>query len=137
VEPEGERLLLHSFDLLLLIPNMENILAYLAILILLVCSALISGSEVAFFSLKTTDLAKLQTSENHQDKIILNLLAQHRHLLATILISNNFVNIGIIILSSFTLDKTLMSLALADWAIFLINVVLVTFILVLFGEIAP
>lgn len=137
MEPEGERLLLHSFDLLLLIPNMENILAYFAILILLVCSALISGSEVAFFSLKTTDLAKLQTSENHQDKIILNLLAQHRHLLATILISNNFVNIGIIILSSFTLDKTLMSLALADWAIFLINVVLVTFILVLFGEIAP
>ena len=137
MEPEGERLLLDNLELLLFIPNIENILAYVAILILLVCSALISGSEVAFFSLKTADLARLQTSENKRDKIILNLLTKHRHLLATILISNNFINIGIIILSSFTLDKALVGLNIADWAVFLINVVLVTFILVLFGEIAP
>ncbi|MFK7949643.1 MAG: gliding motility-associated protein GldE [Saprospiraceae bacterium] len=137
METEGERILFDSFELLLFVPNIENILAYIAILILLVCSALISGSEVAFFSLKTTDLAKLQTSENSRDKIILNLLIKHRHLLATILISNNFINIGIIILSSFTLDKTLVVLALADWMVFLINVVFVTFVLVLFGEIAP
>lgn len=137
MEPEGERLILDSFELLLFIPNVESILAYIAILMLLVCSALISGSEVAFFSLRTADLACLQTSEHQNDKIILDLLANHRHLLATILISNNFVNIGIIILSSFSLDKALIALELADWLIFLINVVLVTFILVLFGEIAP
>ena len=106
-------------------------------IILLISSALISGSEVAFFSLKTADLAKLQTSEVTKDKIILRLLNNHRHLLATILISNNFINIAIIILSSFTLDKALVNLNLADWVVFVINVVLVTFILVLFGEIAP
>ena len=137
MESEGERLIIESLDLLLLIPNFENILAYIAIVLLLTCSALISGSEVAFFSLKTTDLAQLQTSNNQTDKIILSLLTKHRDLLATILISNNFVNIGIIILSSFTLDKSLANSAMPDWMIFLINVVLVTFVLVLFGEIAP
>lgn len=138
VEPEGERiLLLNNLDLLLLIPAFDTILTYLAILVLLVCSALISGSEVAFFSMKKNEQNQLAASSFPIDKVILDLLSKPRHLLATILISNNFINIGIIILSSFTLDKTLVNLNLADWVIFLINVVLVTFILVLFGEIAP
>jgi gliding motility-associated protein GldE len=102
-----------------------------------VCSALISGSEVAFFSIKKTQEMELQSSNLFVDKLILKLLVKRQHLLATILIVNNFVNIGIIILSSFTLDKALLQADIPSWAVFLINVVLVTFILVLFGEIAP
>jgi putative hemolysin len=102
-----------------------------------VCSALISGSEVAFFSIKKTQEMELQSSNLLVDKLILKLLVKRQHLLATILIVNNFVNIGIIILSSFTLDKALLQADIPSWAVFLINVVLVTFILVLFGEIAP
>jgi putative hemolysin len=132
--PEGEQIF---SEILLLIPSIDTILAYIAILILLVCSALISGSEVAFFSIKKTQEMELQSSNLFVDKLILKLLVKRQHLLATILIVNNFVNIGIIILSSFTLDKALLQADIPSWAVFLINVVLVTFILVLFGEIAP
>ncbi|MFT6147529.1 MAG: gliding motility-associated protein GldE [Saprospiraceae bacterium] len=132
--PEGEQIF---SEILLLIPSIDTILAYIAILILLVCSALISGSEVAFFSIKKTQEMELQSSNLLVDKLILKLLVKRQHLLATILIVNNFVNIGIIILSSFTLDKALLQADIPSWAVFLINVVLVTFILVLFGEIAP
>ena len=132
--PEGERIF---FATLLFIPPIETISAYLAIILLLVCSALISGSEVAFFSMKKPQLTELEASDLPADKLILTLLTRRQHLLATILIANNFVNIGIIILSSFRLDKALMNANIPAWSIFLINVVFVTFILVLFGEIAP
>ncbi len=135
--PEGERILFDGLELFLLIPAIETILPYFAILILIICSALISGSEVAFFSLKKPELTELRNSNLANDKLILELLDEPRYLLATILIFNNFVNIGIVILSSFSLDKALMSLHLAEWAVFLINVVLVTSVLVLFGEITP
>lgn len=132
--PEAERMF---FETLLFIPPIETISAYLAIVLLLICSALISGSEVAFFSMKKPQLSDLEASNSPKDKLILELLEHRQHLLATILIANNFVNIGIIILSSFTLDKALVGADIPAWAVFLINVVLVTFILVLFGEIAP
>jgi putative hemolysin len=132
--PEGERIF---FETLLFIPPIETISAYLAIVLLLVCSALISGSEVAYFSIKKPQISELEASDLPADKLILTLLTRRQHLLATILIANNFVNIGIIILSSFTLDKALVAADFPAWAIFLINVVFVTFILVLFGEIAP
>jgi putative hemolysin len=132
--PEGERIF---FETLLFIPPIETISAYLAIVLLLVCSALISGSEVAYFSIKKPQISELEASDLSSDKLILTLLTHRQHLLATILIANNFVNIGIIILSSFTLDKALVAADFPAWAIFLINVVFVTFILVLFGEIAP
>lgn len=134
IMPDRENLLVH---LLLAFPEWQTITLYIGILLLLICSALISGSEVAFFSLKNVHIKQLKNSTLAADKLILKLLSTSRHLLATILISNNFINIGIIILSSFSLDKALENLHLAAWLVFLINVVLVTFILVLFGEIAP
>jgi gliding motility-associated protein GldE len=132
--PDRENLFLH---LLFAFPEWQTLMLHVGIFLLLICSALISGSEVAFFSLKNVDIKELKNSIFVVDKLILKLLANSRHLLATILISNNFINIGIIILSSFSLDKALENLHLATWLVFLINVVLVTFILVLFGEIAP
>jgi putative hemolysin len=132
--PEGERIF---FETLLFIPPIETISTYIAIVLLLICSALISGSEVGFFSLKKPQLSSLEASDLPSDKLILKLLNRRQHLLATILIANNFVNVGIVILSSFTLDKALANVDIPSWAVFSINVVLVTFILVLFGEIAP
>ena len=102
---------------------------------LLLFSALVSGSEVAFFSIKGSDKLALETSGDAIDKRVLKLLEKPKHLLATILISNNFLNIAIIVLSTQLTDdflqfgnKTLE---------FIFQVVVVTFLLVLFGEVSP
>ena len=129
----------------------------LVLLTLLVFSALISGSEVAFFSLNKNDVEDLR-KENENDRII-KLKDKPRSLLATILISNNFINIAIIIISDliFTalipegyfdgsstwLRENIFFLngftteVLSAAIIFIIIVVGVTFLLVLFGEVLP
>lgn len=128
-------------------------------MLLLVCSALISGSEVAFFSLTHNDFEKLQQENSDSSQRILFLQEKPRKLLATILISNNFINIAIVIISDFVLLRLLYAERLDQWATafielfslqavigaeamgrlmgFLITVVGVTFLLVLFGEVAP
>ncbi len=112
------------------------LIALLAILILLCLSALVSGSEVAFFSLNAEDEEYLEKSDLKSDKRILQLLKDDKYLLATILISNNLFNVAIIILSHFSLTK-LLDFSTYPILNFLLNVVLITFILVLFGEIIP
>lgn len=129
MESDIRHLLAHT--LLLSIPN-GVLLAFVAIL--LICSALISGSEIAFFSLKQNDKRKLEEEESKIGQLILSLLERPRHLLATILISNNFINIGIVITSAILLPENLTQ---KEWLDFLINIVGVTFLLVLFGEISP
>lgn len=104
------------------------------VVLLLIGSALISGSEIAFFSLKDRDKKKLEEEESPISQLILRLLERPRQLLATILISNNFINVGIVITSAFLLPDNLTQKA---WLDFLINIVGVTFLLVLFGEISP
>ncbi|MGB1569506.1 MAG: DUF21 domain-containing protein, partial [Schleiferiaceae bacterium] len=81
-----------------------DILLLLVLALLLVLSALISGSEVAFFSITPTDRELLDENEPRQQKI-LQLLEEPDHLLATILISNNFVNVGIVIVSTYLLNS--------------------------------
>jgi gliding motility-associated protein GldE len=107
----------------------------LLLLFLLILSALISGSEVAFFSLKGEELGVLKVSDQRNDKLILQLLKRPKRLLATILITNNMVNIAIVVLSS-TVTATLLNL---DNQVleFVIQVVVVTFLLVLLGEVTP
>ncbi len=130
------------------------------VLILLACSALISSSEVAFFSLNINDVKKLEQENSHTANRILDLRSKPRELLATILISNNFINIGIIILSDFILAYFLSDQIRINWSEnifealpflasfcseeglakiinFSIAVIGVTFLLVLFGEVAP
>jgi gliding motility-associated protein GldE len=157
-EPGRLVLLTDNLSLLLAIPPTEVILGILAILLLLLCSALVSGSEVAFFSLTPNDFEKLQQDNSGSSQRILYLKDKPRKLLATILISNNFINIGIVILSEFVLSHlispdifdywaesisiglswiTLSRESLAIMFNFLITVVSVTFLLVLFGEVAP
>jgi gliding motility-associated protein GldE len=115
----------------------------LVLIILLVSSALISGTEVAFFSLSQTDLNVL-ASESKEKNVIVTLLDKPRKLLATILITNNFINILIVLLFA-SLAETLFGnfdypLDLYYFTVpirFLIEIVLVTFLILLFGEVLP
>lgn len=108
------------------------------IALLLICSGLLSGSEVAYFSITHNDISKLQQEDNSpQTARILRLLERPRYLLSTILIANNFVNIAIILSSNYVLGLLIPSENIPQWLHFTITVVLVTFLLVLFGEVAP
>ena len=111
----------------------------IAVLILLLMSAVIAGAETAFFSLTAKDINYLKTKEKANARIASQLLEHPKLLLATILVANNFINISIVI-STTVLISSLIS---PDWAkehaiiSFLIQVVSVTFLLVLFGEVLP
>ncbi|MEM1325301.1 MAG: gliding motility-associated protein GldE [Bacteroidota bacterium] len=125
--------LLQAFSLLLQSNATYGLLGGL-IFLLLIGSALISGSEIAFFSLKEKELQELEEENSVISHLILKLLERPRRLLATILISNNFINVAIIIISAIILPTDLTD---KDWLNFLIEVVCITFLLVLFGEISP
>ena len=107
---------------------------------LLVCSALISGSEVALFSLKPSDFDVKEGHVSKQDQIIINLLDRPKKLLATILIANNFINIAVVLLYasiSNTFYGDTETLFLGVSLKFIIDVGLVTFLILMFGEILP
>lgn len=113
----------------------ESILGLIAIVLLIVLSALISGSEVAFFSLTNQDLEKL--SESRAGKMVGDLLKKPKRLLATILIANNFVNVSIVIVSSYVMIHSLPMEFIESNLGWFLQVVVITFILLLFGEIVP
>ena len=113
--------------------------------VLVFCSGLMSGSEIAFFSITNVERDELRESEEAADKRVIKLLERPRYLLSTILISNNVVNIGVIIISYFIItsvfnfhDVTISTFTIPKSAFdFLVNVLIVTFFLVLFGEAIP
>ncbi len=117
--------------------GVEETVFLIVIIILLLFSALISGSEVAFFSLSPSDL-KLFEDKNAspKEKLILKFLNRSEELLATILISNNLVNIGIVIISSLLMGR-LFDFGNHQLIAFLVEVVIITFLILLFGEILP
>jgi putative hemolysin len=106
------------------------------VLLLFIFSALISGSEVAFFSLSPADKKKLQENGGSHSKMVLDMIARPERLLGTILIANNFVNVGIIILSAFLMNH-MFEFGSSRTLQFIVQVVIVTFLLLLFGEILP
>lgn len=114
-----------------------TIFGLLTILLLLISSALISGSEVAFFSLSPANKENLAESKSGRSLKVLSLLRNPEKLLATILITNNFVNIGIVILSTYITDNVMVFSNISETWVFIIKVVMVTFLLLLFGEIIP
>ncbi len=79
----------------------------LLIIFLIMCSALVSGSEVAYFSLTPTDKQIISEKNNRISKVVLKLLEKPEFLLATILVANNFINVGIVILSAYVTDPLL------------------------------
>jgi gliding motility-associated protein GldE len=107
----------------------------LLIVVFLILSALFSASENALFSLSSKDMEEIKSNETPSNKAILTLLQNPKKLLATILIANNFVNVSMIIVSSSLIDSVFV---FKDENIeFIIKVLLVTFILLLFGEVIP
>lgn len=110
-------------------------ISILIVLLLLLSSALISGSEVAYFSLSAADKQQLKKKGKTNERVLKNLESPEK-LLATILVVNNFVNVGIIILTAF-ITNNLVSFTNAPVLDFVFQVVLITFFLLLFGEIFP
>ncbi|MDF1548393.1 MAG: gliding motility-associated protein GldE [Bacteroidales bacterium] len=117
--------------------NIGNLIGLFIVLLLLISSALISGSEVAFFSLSPSNRQKLIDEKSGKGIKVITLLNKPEKLLATILIANNFVNVGIVILSTFLTDSMLVFTDINAAWIFVIKVIMVTFLLLLFGEIIP
>jgi gliding motility-associated protein GldE len=115
-------------------PNVTILI--IAILILLLMSAIIAGAETAFFSLSGKDINYLKTKEKTSARIASQLLEHPKMLLATILVANNFINIAIVI-STNVLINSMIAPGLNAVLLFLIQVVSVTFLLVLFGEVLP
>lgn len=117
----------------------STILGLALLVLLLICSALISGAEVAFFSLKPTDLEQ-NDQTNKKLSVVARLLDKPKKLLATILVANNAINIAIVLLFASlgkylfgSLNTTLFGIDLR----FLIEVIIITFLILLFGEILP
>ena len=111
--------------------------AFIVVLvILLLLSALISGSEVAFFSLGAGELEELEDDAPKHNRIK-TLLVKPEELLGTILISNNFVNVGIVILSTFLLNTFFSPELWSPLLTFVIEILAITGVLLLFGEILP
>lgn len=108
----------------------------LVILVLLLCSALVSGSEIAFFSFDPAHLNEIRNNPTKKNKLILRLLESPKRLLATILISNNFINVAIVILSTY-ITAELFYLNEFPLLAFVIQVILVTSLILLVGEILP
>ena len=116
--------------------DFELILKLVLIIVLIIFSALISGSEVAFFSLSNTDLKKSFNSKNKSLQLVKKLRNNPKRLLAALLVSNNFINIAVILLFS-SIGNTLYFLSLPNWLIFFLEVGLITLFILLFGEILP
>lgn len=116
--------------------DLTLIFGFIGIIILLFCSAIVSGAEVALFSLSQKDLDDSVLENNSKGKIIVRLLEKPKKLLATLLVANNFINIGVVILFSFV-GKNIFATIDSPVLKFITEVILVTFLLLLFGEVLP
>jgi gliding motility-associated protein GldE len=111
-------------------------ISILVIVFLLLLSALISGSEVAYFALSPDEKHKISNTSAKKNTYIKKNLESPEQLLATILVANNFVNVGIVILSSFTIDS-LVDFTNEPVLGFVVQVIVISFIILLIGEIIP
>lgn len=116
-------------------PTVGSVVALIMAALLLMVSGFVSASEVAFFSLSPNDLNEINERKNKADSKVADLIGDSEKLLATILISNNFVNVLIIMLCNYSLSQ-IFDFA-SPVAEFLIMTVILTFLLLLFGEIMP
>jgi len=126
------------FSLIMNTLAIETSIAFgvILLLVLLLCSALVSGAEVALFSLTQTDIEKASQENSKPIEIISKLLDRPKKLLATILVANNFINIAIVILFAYLGGYFFEGISSAITR-FVIEVVIVTFLILLFGEILP
>ena len=114
-------------------PTLESVIALIIAVMSLMVSAFISGSETAFFSLTEADIESVDNDQKQER--IRQLLAKPERLLATILIANNLVNVAIVVLCNFVMSQVFEFRV--EWLDFLFQTVVLTFLLLLFGEILP
>ena len=112
------------------------IIGFIIFLLLLIASGLMSGSEVAYFSLRPEDLEKLRSNKSKKAKRALALYDNPEKLLSTILVANNTINIAIVLLAAF-LSSRLFDFSNNPVLGFIINIVVITFTLLFFGEVIP
>jgi gliding motility-associated protein GldE len=120
----------------LLITSTSFITSIILLIVLLICSALISGAEVALFSLTKSNIDEGVGKKSVAMSIIAILLERPKKLLATILVANNFINIAVVLLFAY-IGETVFSSITNDIVRFLIEVFSATFLILLFGEIIP
>ena len=125
-----------SFKALFLAIDPSIVTGFVLLFLLLFFSALVSGAEVALFSLTRTDIEEGLEQKSKRIQIIARLLERPKKLLATILVANNFINIGIVILFAY-LGETIFESMTSVILRFIVEVVIVTFLILLFGEILP
>jgi CBS domain containing-hemolysin-like protein len=121
--------------LLLINPQATTVLA-IGILFLLILSFVLSGSEVAFFSLTHKDINILKTKQDTSWRRIVTLLEEPKILLASLLIANSIINISIIILSNFLIDEMVVQNSHV-LIVILLKIILVGFVIILFGKVMP
>ncbi|MEC4047908.1 gliding motility-associated protein GldE [Flavobacterium sp. SUN046] len=121
-----------------LISNIDTNMLFgsIGIVVLLFCCAMVAASEVALFSLTPKNLSDLSLKNPSKASAINQLLVKPKKLLATILVANNFLHIAIVILFSFSLDNVFSTIA-SPLIKFIVEVILVTFLILLFGEVLP
>jgi putative hemolysin len=116
--------------------DINLIIGFVGIFILLFLSAIVSGAEVALFSLSQKDIDETLQDNISKGKIISNLLDKPKKLLATLLVANNFLNIGVVILFSF-IGQNIFEDISSPVLKFILEVILVTFLILLFAEVLP
>lgn len=114
----------------------DPVIALALAVLLLFASGFISASEVAFFSLKPNDINRIKEGNHPSDSVILDLLNNSEFLLATILIANNFVNVAIVMLCTYGINEWL-DFSNVPMLGFVLETIVLTFLLLLFGEIMP
>jgi gliding motility-associated protein GldE len=118
-------------------PGVSAVVALMLAGMLLLVSAFVSGSEIALFSISSADLEEMDEEKNSSDKKIMTMLEQPDKLLATILITNDFVNVAIVMLLNFFFLQVFDFSAAPEWVEFLLLTVVLSFLLLLFGEVMP
>ena len=116
--------------------NISYLTSIILLVILLACSAMVSGAEVAIFSLTKSNIDEGIENKSVKMQIISDLLNRPKKLLATILVANNFINIAIVLLFAY-IGETIFSYITNSIARFFLEVVCATFLILLFGEIIP
>jgi gliding motility-associated protein GldE len=116
--------------------DINLLLGISGIVFLLICSAFISGTEVALFSLSQKDVSRISNKSPHKGRLLATLLEKPKKLLATIVITNNFINLAIIVVF-FRIGDNLFSFIPYSYLEFIVEVLVITFLILLFGEVIP
>jgi len=125
-----------SFLIIFLDVQGSMLIQFILLILLLITSGLVSGAEVAFFSLTKEQLDSEEDKKSRQMDIVQKMLLKPKRLLATILITNNFINIAIVLLFA-SLGENLFSQIENPLVVLLIEIGVITFLILFFGEILP